>query len=127
MGRLDFAGVLANPVVAFFLRVALGSYIIFMARGFYADPLGYFRRWMPRLPDLQWMRQSVRSGAVFCVWGGSFIVATAVATQILGLHGTVWAFVLMALAACATYFLLPGEPGNLAPGSSEDDRVRRLK
>jgi len=122
---LDTAGLLANPTVAFLLRVALGSYIIYMAREFYQDPLGYFRKWMPRLPERTWMRQGVRYGACFCIWGGSFIVATAVATQILNLHGTIWAFALMALAACVTYILLPREPGNLAPGSAEDDSVRR--
>ena len=34
----NLAGVLSNPVVAFALRAALGAYIVWMARGFYADP-----------------------------------------------------------------------------------------
>jgi hypothetical protein len=118
---LDLTGVLAIPAVAFLIRVALGAYIIYMARVFYKDPLSYFRKWMPRLLEHPWMRQGVRYSACFCVWGGCFIVATAVATQILNLHGTVWAFALMALAVCATYFLLPGDP-NLAAG---DDSLRR--
>jgi len=123
----DLAEVLANPIIGFLLRVALGAYVIYMARGFYQDPLGYFRKWMPRLPEETWMRQGVRYGACFCIWGGSFIVATAVATQILDLHGTVWAFVLIALATCATVLLLPSDPGSPAPNSGEDERVRRLK
>ena len=125
MVMVDLAQLLANPILAFLLRIALGAYIIYMARGFYQDPLGYFRKWMPRLIEHTWMRQGVRYSACFCVWGGCFIVATAVATQILDLHGNIWAFVLIALAACATYLLLPGDSGNLAPGSPEDDSVRR--
>jgi hypothetical protein len=105
--NIDLPQALANPVVAFLLRAALGSYVVWMARGFYADPLAYFRRWMPRMPELLWMKLLVRYAACFCVWGGCFIVATAVATQIFNLHGTVLAVGLILLAAVATYLLLP--------------------
>ena len=53
--------VLSNPVVAFALRAALGSYVIYMARSFYADPFGYFRRWMPRMPEYGWARSGIRA------------------------------------------------------------------
>jgi hypothetical protein len=105
---IDAAGVLSNPVVAFTLRAALGAYIVYMARGFYADPFAYFRKWMPRFPEYPWMGQAIRGAACFCVWGGCFILATAVATQIFGLHGWPLAIALVVLAAIATWFLLPG-------------------
>jgi len=116
---------LSNPIVAFALRAALGAYIVWMARGFYADPLGYFRRWMPRMREEAWMRASIRGAAAFCVWGGCFIVLAAVATQIYGLHGIALAVALVLLAAVAAYFLLPAEgaprAGQAARGKVGDD------
>ncbi len=119
------ADLLSNPVLAFSLRAALGLYVIYMARGFYADPLAYFRKWMPRFPEQPWMRAAIRGAACFCVWGGCFIVATAIATQILGLYGWGLAFALILLAAVATYFLLPKPTGSLA--DEEGDSMGRLK
>src|ERR1700677_1875972 len=99
MGTMDSA--LSNPIVAFALRAALGSYIVYMARGFYADPFGYFRKWMPRMTESPIVRKLIRALACFCVWGGCFIVAAAIATQIFGLHGTALAYELVTLAAIA--------------------------
>jgi hypothetical protein len=127
--------VLSNPVVAFALRAALGAYIIYMARGFYADPLGYFRRWMPRMTEMAWAKSVIRSLACFCVWGGCFIVSTAIATQIFGLHGMPLAYALVTLAVIATWFLLPRGSATLAGDESENesenesgnDSLRRMK
>jgi hypothetical protein len=98
-----------------------------MARGFYADPLSYFRRWMPRMPEYPWMRPAIRGAACFCVWGGCFILATAIATQIFGLYGWPLAFALILLAAIATWFLLPKPSSPLNGGETEDDSMGRLK
>src|SRR5277367_981641 len=111
MGMLDLPQVLLNPIVAFALRAVLGVYVVWMARGFYADPLGYFRKWMPTMEEQRWMRPAIRGAAAFCVWGGCFIVATAIATQIFDLHGWPLAGLLVMLALIATYFLLPGDTG----------------
>jgi hypothetical protein len=131
--------VLSNPVVAFALRAALGAYVIYMARSFYADPLGYFRKWMPRKTENPWEKSIIRGLACFCVWGGCFIVATAVATQIFGLHGLPLAYALVTLAAIATWFLLPRGSGSLIEDGTEDgsrdqsregsgdDNLRRMK
>ena len=125
------AEVLSNPIVAFLLRAALGAYVVYMARGFYADPFGYFRKWMPRMPEYEWMRRSIRGAACFCVWGGCFIIAAAVTAQILDLHGWALAFALVVLAAIATYFLLPKDAtpmtGEKSGSNSGDDAVRRMK
>ena len=123
----NLAGALSNPVVAFALRAALGAYIVWMARGFYADPFGYFRRWMPRMPEEPWMRSAIRGAAVFCVWGGCFIVAAAVAAQLFDLHGWPLAMALVMLAAIAAYFLLPGDAGPAAASSRGDDSMPPLK
>jgi hypothetical protein len=123
MGSAD---VLSNPIVAFALRALLGAYIVYMARGFYADPFGYFRRWMPRIREADAARKIIRGLACFCVWGGCFIVAAAVATQIFGLHGIALAYALMALAALATWFLLPRTSRPLAEDDSRDS-LRRMK
>jgi len=131
MRLASVAEMLSNPIVAFALRAALGAYVIYMARGFYADPFGYFRKWMPRMPEYEWMRRAIRGAACFCVWGGCFIVAAAVAAQIFDLHGWTLAFALVALAAIATYFLLPEDATPMAGQDSEresgDDAVRRMK
>jgi hypothetical protein len=119
--------VLSNPAVAFALRAALGAYIIYMARGFYADPLGYFRRWMPSMTETAWARSLIRCLACFCVWGGCFIVVAAVATQIFGLHGMPLAYALVTLAAIATWFLLPKGSGTLDEDESGNDSLRRMK
>jgi hypothetical protein len=121
------ADMLSNPIVAFGLRAALGAYVIYMARGFYADPFGYFRKWMPRMPEYEWMRQAIRGAACFCVWGGCFIVGAAVAAQIFGLHGWTLAFLLVTLAAIATYLLLPGNAGPISGDEAEGENARRLK
>jgi hypothetical protein len=98
---------LANPVVAVVLRVALGSYIILMARSFYADPLGYFRRSLRSLPDVHWLPRMVRICACFCLCGGCFIVATAISVQVFQLHGNAPALVLILVSILATWLLLP--------------------
>ena len=104
---VDFARLLSNPLVAFGLRAALGAYVVYMARGFYADPLGYFRRWMPGMPEFDWAKKTIRGLACFCIWGGCFILASAVAAQLFDLHGLALAIGLIVLAGVATYFLLP--------------------
>ena len=121
----DSTDFLSNPIVAFALRAALGSYVVYMARGFYADPLGYFRKWMPRMTENPWEKSIIRGLACFCIWGGCFIVATAVATQIFGLHGLALAYALVTLAAIATWFLLPK---NIAPLAEDgNDSFGRMK
>jgi len=107
MGMADVAGALSNPIVAATLRAALGAYVVYMARGFYADPFAYFRKWMPRLTETAPARKVIRGLACFCIWGGSFIVLTALATQILNMHGSTLAIALIVSATIATWFLLP--------------------
>jgi hypothetical protein len=104
---IDPAQLMSNPVVSVSLRVALGTYVAYMARKFYADPIGYFRKSARNLVDLSWLEPIIRSLACFCLWGGCFIVATAITVQILGLHGDVLALALVTVAAIATWFLLP--------------------
>jgi hypothetical protein len=101
------AQLMSNPVVATGLRVALGTYVAWMARKFYADPTGYFRKSTRNLDDLSWLEPVIRGLAAFCLWGGCFIVATALAVQILHLHGDLLALALVAVAALAAWFLLP--------------------
>lgn len=104
---IDPAQILFNPVAAVGLRAALGAYVIYMARKFYVDPTGYFRKSAHALVDLPWLEPVIRVLAVFCLWGGCFIVAAAIAVQTLGLHGDVLALVLITLAAIAAWLLLP--------------------
>ncbi len=122
-----FTQFLANPAVSLLLRIALGVYVVLMARGFYKDPFAYFRRWMPNLIEQPWLRQFIRGTAVFCVWGGCFIVSTALATELLNFHGLGWALVLMAFAACLAYFLLPGSPATPTAATPGDDHAHRWK
>jgi hypothetical protein len=97
----------SSPVVAAIVRAAFGAYVIYMSRRFYAYPMGYFRKSAPDLTNIPWFRGVVRGLACFCLWGGCFIVATAIAVQILDLHSGDLASVLILAAACATFFLLP--------------------
>ena len=127
IGLTNSADVLSNPVVAFALRAALGAYVIYMARGFYADPFGYFRKWMPGMTEHPWMRSTIRALAGFCVWGGCFIVETAIATQIFSLHGLPLAYALVTLAAIATWFLLPRAGSSLTEDGPRDDGLGRMK
>jgi len=106
---------LANPIVTFLLRLALGSYIIYMARLFYADPLSYFRKSLRSLPDLPWFPHLVRMLACFCLWGGCFIVAAAITVQIFKLHGNTLALVLIFVTVFATWLLLPGRSAASEP------------
>jgi hypothetical protein len=116
----DPAHLLSNPVVSVPLRVAFGGYIIYLARQFYADPTGYFRKSAPNLVDLRFIEPIIRGLACFCLWGGCFIIATAVAVQIFGLHGDVLALALVTIAAFGAWFLLPSQP---APGSIDRSNV----
>lgn len=102
------ARLLANPVMAVLLRVLVGAYIVYMARRFYVDPLGYFRRSLHSpLQDVPWLPRVVRAAACFCLWGGCFIVATAIAVQVFKLHGDTLALALIALTIVAAWLLLP--------------------
>jgi hypothetical protein len=106
------AQILSNPIAAMALRVALGTYVVYMARKFYADPTGYFRKSARGLPDVPWLAPIIRGLACFCLWGGCFIVATAVSVQVFDLHGDLLAVALITLAAVAAWCLLPKQrPG----------------
>ena len=108
---IDPEPLLSNPVAAVGLRAVFGIYLIYMARKFYADPTGYFRKAARNLIDLPWLEPTIRALAAFCLWGGCFIVAAAVAVQIFGLHGDTLAVLLVALAALAAWLLLPRRTG----------------
>ncbi len=118
---------ISNPFLAVVLRAALGSYVIYMARSFYADPMGYFRKWARGMPEYSWVNQVVRGLACFCLWGGCFIVATVVAVQILGLHGDRLAVALVVLAAIAAWLLLPKRAARGGEDLSNADNLRRPK
>ena len=60
---------LSDPIVAVALRVALGGYVIYMARKFYADPTGYFQKSARNMLDYPWLKPMVRGLACFCLWG----------------------------------------------------------
>ena len=125
MGR-QLADLLANPIVDLALRAALGLYVVWMARSFYADPLSYFRRWMPLLHELPWMRPVVRGTAIFCLWGGCFIVLAAIATLLLNQHGIWVAVILVLLAAIAAYLLLPSPPRTVSRDESRRDGMGQM-
>jgi hypothetical protein len=118
------AQLLSNPIAAVGLRAALGGYVIYMAREFYADPLGYFRKAARGMMELPWLGSVVRGLACFCLWGGCFIVATVVAVQIFGLHGDVLACALILVAAIATWFLLPAQQDR---NSADDPGIENLR
>ncbi|HEY9125781.1 MAG TPA: hypothetical protein VIM62_01570 [Acidobacteriaceae bacterium] len=122
----QLAAMLANPIVAFTLRAALGLYVVWMARDFYADPLSYFRRWMPLLHELPWMKPVIRGMAAFCIWGGCFIVLAAIATMILNQHGVWVAVILVLLAAIAAYLLLPSPPRAVPGDHSRHDHMGQM-
>ena len=111
---------LSDPIVAVALRVALGGYVIFMSRKFYADPTGYFKKSARNMLDYPWLKPMVRGLACFCLWGGCFILLTAVAVQMLGLHGDalVMALALVSVAAIAAWLLLPKQRDERAESKS---------
>jgi hypothetical protein len=111
---------LSNPVVGVALRAAVGIYIVYMARKFYADPTGYFRKSAKQMVDVPWLAPLIRGLACFCLWGGCFIVATAFAVQILGLHGDALALALVSVAAIATWYLLPKQSTTRDESQVED-------
>jgi hypothetical protein len=100
------------------LRVGLGAYIVYAARGFYADPLGYFRRSLRGFDAPAWLAPVVRGLAAFCLWGGCFILSTVIAVQIFHLHGELTAVALVTVAAGMAWLLLP-KPRE-AGGNRED-------
>ena len=117
---IDPAQPLSSFIAAVGVRAVLGGYVIYMARKFYADPTGYFRKRAPGMTDYPWLAPVIRGLACFCLWGGCFILATVIAVQIFGLHGDTLAEALVTLAAVATWFLLPGDPA----GGLEDEPNR---
>jgi hypothetical protein len=105
-----FTQFLSNPIVAVASRVALGGCVIIMARILYVDPMAYFRNSVRAVPDTPWVRQALRAMACFCIWGGCFIIVTAIAVQILHLRGDALGLELVSLATIAAWFLLPRHP-----------------
>jgi hypothetical protein len=110
---------LANPILGVVLRVGLGAYIVYAARGFYADPLGYFRRSLRGFEAPAWLGPVVRGLAAFCMWGGCFILATEIAVQIFHLHGELTAVALVTIAVGMARLLLP--KAREADGNRRDD------
>jgi hypothetical protein len=109
---------LVHPILGVVLRVGLGAYIVYAARGFYADPLGYFRRSLRGFDAPAWLAPVVRGLAAFCLWGGCFILSTVIAVQIFHLHGELTAVALVTVAAGMAWLLLP-KPRE-AGGNRED-------
>lgn len=107
---VDLAHILSHPMVALALRATLGVCLIFMGRIYYADPLASFHGSARPLPFDPWVRKSLRAIAIFCLWGGCFILGAAIAVQIFNFHGVLLALALIALASLATWFLLPQAP-----------------
>lgn len=99
-----------NPLVAVAIRATLGGAVIWMGRSFYAHPAESFRNPAQVLREYPWAARLVRGIACFCLWGGCFIVATAVAVQIFGLHGDLLALALVTLSGIAAWLLLPKAP-----------------
>jgi threonine/homoserine/homoserine lactone efflux protein len=124
---VNLAHILSNRIVAVALRAALGGYLIYMGREFYRDPLASFRKAARPLPYDPWVRHVIRGLACFCLWGGCFIIAAAIAVQILDLHGYVLAIELMAIATMAAWLLLPKLPDASAEDGSEIESTRRPK
>jgi len=118
---------LTNPIVAVASRVALGGCVICMARILYVDPMAFFRNSARAVPDTHWVRQALRGMACFCLWGGCFIIITAVAVQILDLRGDALGLELVSLAAIAAWFLLPRRPNARAEDDSDAENVRKPK
>ena len=121
---IDPAQIFSNPVAAVALRVALGGYVVYMSRKFYADPMGYFRKSARGLPDLPWLPPIVRGLACFCLWGGCFIVATAVSVQVFDLHGDLLAVALVTVSAIGAWLLLPKPPNSSAEENSNIESTR---
>ena len=123
LGTVLFTQAFANPALGISLKIALAVYVVWVSRKFYADPLGYFRRLArnagTELPELPQVGQLIRWLACFCIWGGCFIIASAIIAQILDIHGWGYAILLVLLAAIAAYFLLP-PTGGMQSQSSED-------
>lgn len=118
---------LFNPILGVVLRALLGAYVIYMSRKFYADPTGYFRKSLRSMPDMPWLAPLVRAMACFCLWGGCFIVATAFAVQVLGLHGDLLAMALVTIAAIAAWFLLPKRSGDGVDDASGSQNQGHLR
>ena len=107
---------LAHPILGVVLRVGFGAYIVYAARRFYADPLGYFRRSLRGFEPPTWFAPLVRALAAFCLWGGCFILATVIAVQFFHLHGDITAVTLVTVAAGMARLLLPkGNDGQRQP------------
>ncbi len=111
------AELLSNPFVGLVLRVALGSYVIYMARNLYSNPTIYLQKSAQWVLDYPWVRRLLRGLACFCLWGGCFILATVVAVQVVSVRGNELAVALIALSAVAAWLLLPR---HLAPRSEGD-------
>ena len=92
------AQLLSNPIAAVGLPAALGSYVIYMARKFYAYPLGYFRKSARGMLDFEWLG-----------------------------HGDVLACALIVFAAIATWFLLPERENRSSADESGIDEIQRSK
>jgi len=117
---VDIAHILSNPLLALAVRATLGGCLIYMGRVYYADPLASFRGSKRPLPFDPWVRKALRAMAGFCLWGGCFILAAALAVRLLDLHGYLLALALMGVATVATWLLLPRDP-------SENGRFRIWK
>jgi hypothetical protein len=94
------AEILSNPIVAFAAESCPGRVHGLHGARLLRRPFGYFRKWMPRMPEYEWMRHSIRGGLLLRM-GRMLHHRAAVATQIFDLHGWPLAFALVTLAAIA--------------------------
>jgi len=115
----------SSVALGIWLKIALATYLVWVSRKFYVDPMGYFQRLArtagTELPEMPAVRELVRWLACFCIWGGCFIIASAVTAQIFDLHGWTYAIVLVVLAVIATYLLLPSPSSGEVRGRSSED------
>jgi hypothetical protein len=104
-----------NPIVGLLFYLAVGLWLIKVARNAYSHPDSFLQRWYSYLPQKGWTRRMLRAFSVFWIFGAILIILSGLVRPIPFLNnhrGDSLVLAFVSIAIVGTLLLVPREKSN---------------